>query len=71
MAAPNVARIPRPGRNGPKLSAWETAAYARDLLKSLKMVALTQQQSRLAELLDAAATEAERLAETSRPTLRK
>ena len=71
MALPNVTRISRSRRNGPTLSARETAAYARDMLNSLKIIALGQRQRRLADLLDAAAAEAERLAEMSLPALRK
>jgi hypothetical protein len=49
-------------RNAPKLSSRDTAAYARDLLQALKVIALRQRQRRFAELLEAAATEADRLA---------
>jgi hypothetical protein len=62
MAEHNLARASGPRRSAPKLSSRDTAAYARDLLESLKIIALRQRQRRLAELLDAAAQEAQRLA---------
>ena len=68
MAVHNLARARGTRRNAPKLSARETAAYARDLLKSLKIVALAQRQRRFAELLEAAAAEAEHLAAEIAPT---
>jgi hypothetical protein len=40
--------------------------YARDLLQSLKTIAVAQHQRRFAELLEAAAAEADRLA-TQKP----
>jgi hypothetical protein len=44
-----------------RLSARETASYTKDLLAGLRSIALRQRHQRLAELLDAAAAEAERL----------
>jgi hypothetical protein len=43
-------------------SALEAAIYSRDMLLSLKGIAARQGQNRLADLLDAAAQEAARLA---------
>jgi hypothetical protein len=44
-------------------SALEAAIYSRDMLLSLKSIAARQGQNRLADLLDAAAREAARLAD--------
>ena len=62
MAVQNVARAPGISRTSSKLSGRDTAIYARDLLQSLKAIALEQQQYRFADLLEAAAAEADRLA---------
>jgi len=43
-------------------SALEAAIYSRDMLLSLKSIAMHQGQNRLADLLEAAAREAARLA---------
>ncbi|HEX3653189.1 MAG TPA: hypothetical protein VHU18_10240 [Rhizomicrobium sp.] len=48
-----------------KFSARETALYSKDLLRALKSIAERQRHHRLAELIDAAAAEAERIAEIS------
>lgn len=53
---------PNPAKNG-AFSSAETASYSMDMLKTLKIIAERQQHRRLAELLDAAASEAERLAQ--------
>jgi hypothetical protein len=72
MAVHNLARVSGRSRTGPRLSTRETAVYARDLLQSLKSIAVRQRQRRFAELLDAAAAEADRLAgEDSALVLRK
>ena len=62
MAVNNLARASGATRGAAKLSSRDTAAYARDLLKALKVIADGQRQHRLAELLEAAAAEADRLA---------
>jgi hypothetical protein len=61
MAVHNLARASGSGRRGPTVSSRETAVYARDLLRALKAIAVGQRQHRLAELLDMAAAEADRL----------
>lgn len=43
------------------LAPHETALYSHDMLQALKTIAVRQRQLRLAELLDAAAQEADRL----------
>jgi len=55
----------RPGdpQGGSKFSARETMLYSKDLLQALKSIAERQRHHRLAELIGAAAAEAERLAE--------
>jgi hypothetical protein len=45
-----------------EFSAREAAVYSRDMLLSLRRIAVRQGQERLAELLGVAATEAARLA---------
>ena len=45
----------------PQLSRRDTALYSKDLIHALRAIATRQRQFRLAELLDAAAVEAERL----------
>ena len=62
MAVHNLARAPGVSRSTPRLSSRDTALYARDLLQALKAIALGQRQLRFAELLEAAAAEADRLA---------
>ena len=54
-----------PETNG--FSAREGAAYSRDMLQSLKRIAVRQGHTKLAELLEAAAVEASRLARASAP----
>ena len=50
---------------GSKFSARETALYTKDLLVALKSIAERQRHHRLAELINAAAIEAARVAESS------
>ena len=45
-----------------EFSEQETALYSKDMLNALRSIAVRQQHHRLAELLAAAALEAERLA---------
>lgn len=66
MAVHNLARAPGAGRSASRISSRDTALYARDLLQALKAIALGQQQRRFAELLEAAAAEADRLAAKKR-----
>jgi|1185.fasta_scaffold740733_1 hypothetical protein len=47
------------------LSPQETASYSKDMLRGLQAIAKRQRHFRLAELLDAAVGEAERLADSS------
>jgi hypothetical protein len=47
------------------LSPQETACYSKDMLQGLRAIAKRQRHFRLAELLDAAVGEAERLARRS------
>ena len=54
---------PRRGPSSdPELSGYETVIYSKDMLLALRGMALRQRHGKLAELLDAAAAEAERLA---------
>jgi hypothetical protein len=46
----------------PGISLHDTTLYTKEMLVSLERIASLQQQTRLAELLRAAASEAERLA---------
>jgi hypothetical protein len=48
-----------------RLSAKETIGYTKDLLEGLRRMATQQNHNRLAELLDAAAAEADRLMQQS------
>lgn len=62
MAVHNLAPAPGVSRSASRLSRRDTALYARDLLHALKTIALGQRQLRFADLLEAAAAEADRLA---------
>ena len=69
-----MASYPRAGRNPtgpppPPLTRAETAAYTRDLLESLRKIALGQRQGTLAHLLGLAAMEAKHLAGQAQETL--
>ena len=63
MTAPNT--LPRSARPIPDiaLSPAETARYTRDLIESLRKIAVRQGQSLLAHLLGLAAMEAKALAD--------
>jgi len=50
-----------PSARASALSRRDTTMYSKDLINTLRMIATQQRQYRLAELLDAAAMEAERL----------
>jgi hypothetical protein len=69
-----MASYPRAGRNPtgpppPPLTHAETAAYTRDLLETLRKIALGQGQGTLAHLLGLAAMEAKHLAGQAHETL--
>ncbi|HEY4115021.1 MAG TPA: hypothetical protein VGM17_13285 [Rhizomicrobium sp.] len=61
MRVPPTETFRPPRRSGGGVSASETANYTKDLLDGLRAMAIRQRHHRLAELLDAAAAEAERL----------
>ena len=67
MTGPLSARSPDGNSDdGVPIAGADTARYTRDMLISLKRIAVQQEQLGLARLLEAAAREAARLAEAGR-----
>lgn len=65
MAAPSSLQSPvaRGSRVMPPISSGDSARYTRDLLETLKGIAIRQGHMVLASLLEAAACEADRIAQ--------